>query len=133
MDAPSAPANLDVRLAELLAQVGAGDGAALGRLYDASLSSVYGLVLRVVRNAADAEESTPPLMPTTTRSLRCSVTRLKLYSNNSSPPKSKKRGHLRPALPECRFDQGNWVEPMRKRSTSRATPRPSLKAQTTRL
>lgn len=46
----------DDPIAGLLAQVARGDAAALGRLYDASLSAVYGLILRVLRNDADAEE-----------------------------------------------------------------------------
>jgi RNA polymerase sigma-70 factor (ECF subfamily) len=40
----------------LLCLIGQRDEQALGRFYDQSLSRVYGLILRVVRNPADAEE-----------------------------------------------------------------------------
>ena len=40
----------------LLTRIAARDAAALGQLYDRCLSRVYGLILRVVRNPADAEE-----------------------------------------------------------------------------
>lgn len=44
------------RLAACLARVRARDEAALGELYDATVDRVYGLALRVMRNAHDAEE-----------------------------------------------------------------------------
>ena len=40
----------------LLSRVAARDAAALGELYDRCLSRVYGLILRVLRNPADADE-----------------------------------------------------------------------------
>ncbi len=40
----------------LLTRLAARDAAALSELYDRCLSRVYGLILRVVRNSADAEE-----------------------------------------------------------------------------
>jgi RNA polymerase sigma-70 factor (ECF subfamily) len=40
----------------LLSQVAGRDEQALGRFYDRTLSRIYGLILRVVRNPADAEE-----------------------------------------------------------------------------
>jgi RNA polymerase sigma-70 factor, ECF subfamily len=43
-------------LACLLAQIAGRDARALASFYDATLSKVYGLILRVVRNPADAEE-----------------------------------------------------------------------------
>ena len=43
-------------LAELLAAVAKQDEAALGRLYDASLSRVYGVALRITRDAKLAED-----------------------------------------------------------------------------
>ena len=44
------------QICELLARIAARDAEALGQLYDRCLSRVYGLILRVVRNPADAEE-----------------------------------------------------------------------------
>lgn len=45
-----------VEICALLTRLAARDAAALGELYDRCLSRVYGLILRVVRNPADAEE-----------------------------------------------------------------------------
>ncbi|WP_109506779.1 ECF RNA polymerase sigma factor SigK [Nocardioides speluncae] len=45
-------------LGELLRRSARGDEAAFGRLYDATASRVFGLVLRVVRDPAQAEEVT---------------------------------------------------------------------------
>lgn len=43
-------------LGSVLARIADRDQAALGRFYDLTLSRIYGLILRVVRNPADAEE-----------------------------------------------------------------------------
>lgn len=63
MDAPGAaasPSNTEdlnsVRLIEQLAAVASGDSAALGAVYDATVSRVYGLALRITRSAATAED-----------------------------------------------------------------------------
>jgi RNA polymerase sigma factor (sigma-70 family) len=45
-------------LTALLKRMQQGDQAALGRLYDLTLAKVYGLVLRIVADPADAEEIT---------------------------------------------------------------------------
>jgi RNA polymerase sigma-70 factor (ECF subfamily) len=50
------PAPSDAQLAQLISAVALHDERALAALYDATLSRVYGLVLRVVRNPALAEE-----------------------------------------------------------------------------
>jgi RNA polymerase sigma-70 factor, ECF subfamily len=47
-----------VPLAELLRQCARGDEAAFGELYDATAARLHGLVLRVVRDPAQAEEVT---------------------------------------------------------------------------
>lgn len=44
------------QLANLLGAIAVSDSQALGRFYDLTLGRVYGLILRVVRNPADAEE-----------------------------------------------------------------------------
>ncbi len=55
--ATAAPADSEeLALQALLSRVAAGDCTALGLLYDQTLAKVYGLVLRVLRNPADAEE-----------------------------------------------------------------------------
>lgn len=46
----------ELALQALLARIVAGDAAALGQFYDQTLAKVYGLILRVLRNPADAEE-----------------------------------------------------------------------------
>lgn len=57
MDARAqAVSEIDAVLAGLLARIASGDAQAVAALYDASLPLVYGLVLRLLRNAADAEE-----------------------------------------------------------------------------
>jgi len=43
-------------LQAVLARIADHDEQALGRFYDLTLSRIYGLILRVVRNPADAEE-----------------------------------------------------------------------------
>lgn len=45
-----------VRLAEQIAAMASGDAAALGAVYDATVSRVYGLALRITRSAAAAED-----------------------------------------------------------------------------
>lgn len=45
-------------LLQLIRRLQRGEQAALGRLYDLTLPKVYGLVLRIVRTPADAEEVT---------------------------------------------------------------------------
>ena len=52
---PAAP-DIDAILAGLLARIARGDAQAVAALYDVSLPLVYGLVLRLLRNPADAEE-----------------------------------------------------------------------------
>lgn len=54
--APGEPAS--TQLAALLRQSALGDEAAFARLYDATAARVHGLVLRVVRDRAQAEEVT---------------------------------------------------------------------------
>lgn len=44
------------QLQAVLSRIADHDEQALGRFYDLTLSSIYGLILRVVRNPADAEE-----------------------------------------------------------------------------
>lgn len=46
-----------VRLRELLVDVGRGDRAAFGELYDATSARVYGMTVRVLRNAGISEET----------------------------------------------------------------------------
>ena len=55
-DAPDPAENDEADLQDLLRRVADRDEPALGSFYDCTLSRVYGLILRVVRNAADAEE-----------------------------------------------------------------------------
>jgi RNA polymerase sigma-70 factor (ECF subfamily) len=50
------PADDDQQLRGLIARICARDEQALGNLYDLTLGRVYGLVLRVLRQPADAEE-----------------------------------------------------------------------------
>ena len=52
------PEGRDVVLADLLCRSAKGDQAAFSSLYDATAARVYGLVLRVVRDPAQAEEVT---------------------------------------------------------------------------
>jgi RNA polymerase sigma-70 factor, ECF subfamily len=52
------PGGRDVVLAELLSRSARGDQDAFAALYDATAARVYGLVLRVVRDPAQAEEVT---------------------------------------------------------------------------
>jgi RNA polymerase sigma-70 factor, ECF subfamily len=52
---PAAP-DIDAVLAGLIARIAAGEVRAVAELYDASLPLVWGLVLRLLRNPADAEE-----------------------------------------------------------------------------
>ena len=52
------PASRDAALADLLGRSAKGDQAAFSSLYDATAARVYGLVLRVVRDPAQAEEVT---------------------------------------------------------------------------
>jgi RNA polymerase sigma-70 factor (ECF subfamily) len=54
----SSPEGRDVSLADLLHRSARGDQAAFSALYDATAARVYGLVLRVVRDPAQAEEVT---------------------------------------------------------------------------
>ena len=54
----SSPEGRDVTLADLLRRSAKGDQAAFSSLYDATAARVYGLVLRVVRDPAQAEEVT---------------------------------------------------------------------------
>ncbi len=63
MDAPGATAQQyftedlsQLRLAEQVAAMACGDEAALGALYDATVSRVYGLALRITRKAEAAED-----------------------------------------------------------------------------
>lgn len=63
MEAPRAAAQSSfsedlnsVRLAEQLAAMANGDATALGAVYDATVSRVYGVALRITRNAALAED-----------------------------------------------------------------------------
>lgn len=63
MDAPGAAAQSSitedlnsVRLTEQLAAVASGDAAVLGAVYDATVSRVYGLALRITRSATAAED-----------------------------------------------------------------------------
>lgn len=53
---PLPSAGDEEQLASLLRSVAGRDAQALARFYDLSLGCVYGLILRVVRNPADAEE-----------------------------------------------------------------------------
>jgi RNA polymerase sigma-70 factor (ECF subfamily) len=46
----------ELALRQLLARIAAGEQQALGQFYDQTLAKVYGLILRVLRNPADAEE-----------------------------------------------------------------------------
>jgi RNA polymerase sigma-70 factor (ECF subfamily) len=57
VEAPAVDANQQALVA-LLARMAAGDEAALGALYDATHSRVYGLALRICGSAAAAEEVT---------------------------------------------------------------------------
>jgi RNA polymerase sigma-70 factor (ECF subfamily) len=52
----TSPESDEPELQGLLRAIGAHDEMALGRFYDCTLSRVYGLIQRVVRNPADAEE-----------------------------------------------------------------------------
>ena len=52
----------DPQLRAWLARIVRQDEAALDALYRASVSRVYGLALRIVRNPAIAEEVTEPLL-----------------------------------------------------------------------
>jgi RNA polymerase sigma-70 factor (ECF subfamily) len=52
------PGSRDVALADLLSRSARGDQEAFAALYDATAPRVYGLVLRVVRDPAQAEEVT---------------------------------------------------------------------------
>ncbi len=54
----SSPERRDVDLADLLRRSARGDEASFSVLYDATAARVYGLVLRVVRDPAQAEEVT---------------------------------------------------------------------------
>jgi RNA polymerase sigma-70 factor (ECF subfamily) len=56
LGASDADANDQAELQALLSRVADRDEHALGLFYDLSLSRIYGLILRVVRNPADAEE-----------------------------------------------------------------------------
>lgn len=63
MSAQARPAAADLsaesdepRLQVLVAKLALGDQQALGELYDCTLDRVYGLIMRVLGNAADAEE-----------------------------------------------------------------------------
>ena len=49
----------DQQLRGLIARIRARDDQALASLYDLTLGRVYGLILRVVRQPADAEEGIP--------------------------------------------------------------------------
>jgi len=51
-----APAPSDEELQQLLARIGKREEASLAALYDATVSRVYGLALRIVRDTAAAEE-----------------------------------------------------------------------------
>ncbi len=53
-----APPAREPELVELIRRIAAGDHDALGRLYDATSTLVYSLALRIVGNAATAEEVT---------------------------------------------------------------------------
>jgi RNA polymerase sigma-70 factor (ECF subfamily) len=55
---PGAPAGAGPELAELLQRSARGDRSAFAELYDATAGRVHGLVLRVVRDPAQAEEVT---------------------------------------------------------------------------
>lgn len=52
----AAPADDEAALVALVVRMRFGDAAALGQLYDLALPRVYGLALRVLRDARDAEE-----------------------------------------------------------------------------
>jgi len=52
----AAPDAGELRLRGWIAQISRGDEQALGQLYDATLGRVYGLALRITRNAQAAEE-----------------------------------------------------------------------------
>ncbi|CUR54878.1 RNA polymerase sigma factor [metagenome] len=54
----SSPDGRDVDLADLLSRSARGDEASFATLYDATAARVYGLVLRVVRDPAQAQEVT---------------------------------------------------------------------------
>ena len=56
-DDPS-PVGSDARLGQLLRRSARGDQAAFAKLYDATAARVHGLVLRVVRDPAQADEAT---------------------------------------------------------------------------
>jgi RNA polymerase sigma-70 factor (ECF subfamily) len=55
---PGFPLHRERRLTELVARVARGDQSALGELYDETSQIVYSLSLRMLSNAADAEEVT---------------------------------------------------------------------------
>ena len=52
-----APGNLDAQLVALLGRIRFGDAAALGEFYDLTVGRSHALALRVLGNAADAEEA----------------------------------------------------------------------------
>lgn len=53
----AAPEADDLRLREWIAKISRGDELALGQLYDATIGRVYGLALRITRDAQLAEEA----------------------------------------------------------------------------
>ncbi|MBI3681512.1 MAG: sigma-70 family RNA polymerase sigma factor [Acidobacteria bacterium] len=64
------PSSADVEWAKCIREIAEGDALALARLYDRSSSLIYGLTLRMLGNAEDAEEVTLDVYAQVWRSAR---------------------------------------------------------------